>query len=185
MTCRDEMTLDWMVLMCKTVSSCKTTQWCYKNPQIWNLFCHVLRSAMNTVWRGSSCLGVWRVYVDQRIFQSSQSFRRSHKCLAVCSCFHNTDDKCVFSPSTSTSRSHDVFLCDSYKVFFYVWKIYWCVCACAWRFLCARKHASSCSGAPLIGHNLQWLWLHEVFTSSQNTRSHTDMHFRTQKRKPT
>lgn len=65
-----------------------------------------------------------------------------------------------------------------------LWMSFMYLNVCGWRFPCVRRHANSCSAptpTPLIGQNLQWLWLHEVFTSSQNTRSHTYVHFRTPK----
>ena len=123
----------------------------------------------------------WVCINDQRIYKRYVSFKVSNKCLAASSCFHNNDDHVsVFSLHQCLPQGRVTPFC-SYKhlcVYIYIY-----LCVCGWRFLCAGKHASSCSGPPLIGWNLQWLWLHEVFTSSQNTRSHTYMNFRTQKTK--
>lgn len=48
-----------------------------------------------------------------------------------------------------------------------------------------RRMRAAALSPLLLVKIYKWLWLREVFTSSQNTRSHTYVHFRSQKPKPT
>lgn len=48
-----------------------------------------------------------------------------------------------------------------------------------------RRVQAAAPSPLLLGRIYKWLWLRKVFTSPQNTRSHTYVLFRTQKPKPT